>query len=112
MSEWRHYDRWRTGGDIDWPSVDRHAKPTRRPAQPKPTGPTTYHRVACVTTLPSGRVCGAVTIEAMQSITLKVGQSSVVIDQTGVTVEQERRVDKLSNSRTAVVQLRLGNSKK
>jgi type VI secretion system secreted protein VgrG len=30
---------------------------------------------------------GAVTIEAMQSITLKVGQSSVVIDQTGVTVK-------------------------
>ena len=35
-----------------------------------------------------------------------------LLDQTGVTVEQERRVDKLSNSRTAVVQLRLGNSKK
>ena len=30
---------------------------------------------------------GAVTIEAMQSITLKVGQSTVVIDQTGVTVK-------------------------
>jgi type VI secretion system secreted protein VgrG len=30
---------------------------------------------------------GAVTIEAMQSITLKVGQNSVVIDQTGVTVK-------------------------
>jgi type VI secretion system secreted protein VgrG len=30
---------------------------------------------------------GSVTIEAMQSITLKVGQSSVVIDQTGVTVK-------------------------
>ena len=30
---------------------------------------------------------GAVTIEAMQSITLKVGQSSVVIDQMGVTVK-------------------------
>jgi hypothetical protein len=35
-----------------------------------------------------------------------------LLDQTGVTVEQERRVDKLSNSRTALVQLRLGNSKK
>jgi type VI secretion system secreted protein VgrG len=30
---------------------------------------------------------GSVTIEAMQKITLKVGQSSVVIDQTGVTVK-------------------------
>jgi type VI secretion system secreted protein VgrG len=30
---------------------------------------------------------GKVTIEAMQSITLKVGQSSVVIDQMGVTVK-------------------------
>jgi type VI secretion system secreted protein VgrG len=30
---------------------------------------------------------GQVTIEAMQSITLKVGQSSVVIDQMGVTVK-------------------------
>lgn len=30
---------------------------------------------------------GSVTIEAMQSITLKVGQSSVVIDQMGVTVK-------------------------
>jgi type VI secretion system secreted protein VgrG len=30
---------------------------------------------------------GAVTVEAMQSITLKVGASSVVIDQTGVTVK-------------------------
>lgn len=30
---------------------------------------------------------GAVTIEAMQSITLKVGQNSVVIDQMGVTVK-------------------------
>jgi len=30
---------------------------------------------------------GAVTVEAMQSITLKVGANSVVIDQTGVTVK-------------------------
>ncbi|NGM19854.1 type VI secretion system tip protein VgrG [Roseomonas stagni] len=30
---------------------------------------------------------GAVTIEAMQSITLKVGQSSIVVDQMGVTVK-------------------------
>lgn len=30
---------------------------------------------------------GAITLEAMQSITLKVGQSSVVVDQTGVTVK-------------------------
>jgi type VI secretion system secreted protein VgrG len=30
---------------------------------------------------------GAVTIEAMQSITLKVGQSSLVVDQTGVTIK-------------------------
>jgi type VI secretion system secreted protein VgrG len=30
---------------------------------------------------------GQVTVEAMQSITLKVGQSSVVVDQTGVTVK-------------------------
>jgi type VI secretion system secreted protein VgrG len=30
---------------------------------------------------------GKVTIEAMQSITLKVGQSTVVVDQTGVTVK-------------------------
>ncbi len=30
---------------------------------------------------------GKVTIEAMQSITLKVGQSSIVIDQMGVTIK-------------------------
>ncbi|WP_203073916.1 type VI secretion system Vgr family protein [Falsiroseomonas ponticola] len=30
---------------------------------------------------------GAVTIEAMQSITLKVGQSTIVVDQTGVTIK-------------------------
>lgn len=30
---------------------------------------------------------GAVTIEAMQSITLKVGASKIVVDQTGVTIE-------------------------
>jgi type VI secretion system secreted protein VgrG len=30
---------------------------------------------------------GSITLEAMQSITLKVGQSSVTIDQTGVTVK-------------------------
>ncbi len=30
---------------------------------------------------------GAITMEAMQSITLKVGQSTVVIDQTGVTIK-------------------------
>ena len=29
---------------------------------------------------------GRVTIEAMQSITLKVGQSSITIDQTGITI--------------------------
>ncbi len=67
MSEWRHYDRQKAGGDIDWPSVDRHAKPARRIAQPKPSGPTTYHHVECVTTLSSGRVCGAVTIEATRA---------------------------------------------
>ena len=30
---------------------------------------------------------GSITMEAMQSITLKVGQSSVKIDQTGVTIK-------------------------
>jgi len=30
---------------------------------------------------------GQITMEAMQSITLKVGQNSVVIDQMGVTVK-------------------------
>lgn len=30
---------------------------------------------------------GAVSIEAMQSITLKVGQSTIVVDQTGVTIK-------------------------
>jgi type VI secretion system secreted protein VgrG len=30
---------------------------------------------------------GSITVEAMQSITLKVGQSSVTIDQTGVTIK-------------------------
>jgi type VI secretion system secreted protein VgrG len=29
---------------------------------------------------------GRITIEAMQSITLKVGQSSITIDQTGITI--------------------------
>jgi len=30
---------------------------------------------------------GSITTEAMQSITLKVGQNSIVIDQTGVTIK-------------------------
>ena len=30
---------------------------------------------------------GTITMEAMQSITLKVGQNSLVIDQTGVTIK-------------------------
>ena len=30
---------------------------------------------------------GSITMEAMQSITLKVGQSSVKIDQMGVTIK-------------------------
>ena len=33
-----------------------------------------------------------------------------LLGKTGVTVTQERRVDKLTNTRTAVVQLRLGSS--
>jgi type VI secretion system secreted protein VgrG len=51
---------------------------------------------------------GQITIEAMQSITLKVGQSSIVIDQTGVTVKgmmvtsEAQAIQKVKGSMTQV----------